>query len=65
MGLAANGATVGAVIEEIVNADWIFLGGATAVLLVSYVLLSVRWRYLLGNRPGTSYTFYTMSKSNY
>jgi uncharacterized membrane protein YbhN (UPF0104 family) len=55
---------VGAVIEEIVNADWIYLGGATAVLLVSYVLLSVRWRYLLGNRPGTSYTFYTMNVSN-
>ena len=55
---------VRAVIDEIVNADWVYLGAATAVLLIGYLILAVRWRYLLGDRPGTRYTFNTMNVSN-
>ena len=55
---------VRAVIVEIVNADWVYLGVAATVLLVGYLILAIRWRYLLGNRPGTGYTFYTMNVSS-
>jgi uncharacterized membrane protein YbhN (UPF0104 family) len=40
------------VIEQLRLADWRLLAAGVGALVVGYVLLAVRWRYLLGNRPG-------------
>ena len=39
------------VIELLRQADWRLLAAGMGALLVSYVLLAVRWRYLLGRHP--------------
>lgn len=52
---------VGAVIDELRNADWIFLGLATAFLLIGYYIQTLRWRHLLRNVPSITYTFHTMN----
>jgi len=54
---------IGAVIDELRNADWVFLGLATGALLIGYYIQTLRWRHLLGNIPSTSYTFHTMNVS--
>jgi len=56
---------VGAVLDELRNADWFFLGLATALLLVGYYILTLRWRHLLGKIPSVSYTFHTMNVSTF
>ena len=38
---------VGAVIDELRNADWALLGLATAMLLIGYYIQTLRWRHLL------------------
>jgi uncharacterized protein (TIRG00374 family) len=56
---------VGAVIDELRNADWIYLGLAIAALLIGYYIQTLRWRRLLRNIPTTSYTFHTMNVSTF
>jgi len=52
---------VGAVIDELRNADWVFLGLASALLLIGYYIQTLRWRQLLRNVPSITYTFHTMN----
>ena len=54
---------VGAVIDELRNADWVYLGLATGALLIGYYIQTLRWRHLLGDIPPTNYTFHTMNVS--
>jgi len=56
---------VGAVIDELRNADWVYLGLATGALLIGYYIQTLRWRHLLGDVPPTSYTFHTMNVSTF
>lgn len=39
-----------AVFELLASANWGFIGVGTVLLVLSYVLLTIRWRYLLGNQ---------------
>jgi uncharacterized protein (TIRG00374 family) len=55
---------VGAVIDEILNADWGYLGAATVVVIVGYLLVAVRWRYLLGDRLSLGFTFHSINAAN-
>ena len=52
---------IGAVIDELKNADWGYLALATAFLLVGYLIQAVRWRYLLRKRPQLPDTFHIMN----
>ena len=52
------------VIEQLRQADWRLLAAGMGALLVSYVLIAVRWRYLLGNRPGFFPSFHSVNMSN-
>lgn len=52
------------VINLLREADWRILMGAMGFLLISYVLLAVRWHYLLGNRPGLLPAFHSVNISN-
>jgi uncharacterized protein (TIRG00374 family) len=52
------------VIEQLRQADWRLLAAAIGALVVGYVLLAVRWRYLLGNRPGFLSAFHATNMSN-
>jgi|GEM_PF-2915429 uncharacterized protein (TIRG00374 family) len=54
---------VGAVIDQLRNADWVYLGLAAGALLVGYYIQTLRWRHLLGDVPPISYTFHTMNIS--
>jgi uncharacterized protein (TIRG00374 family) len=56
---------VGAVIDELRNADWVFLGLATGALLIGYYIQTLRWRHLLGDAPPVGYTFHTMNVSTF
>jgi uncharacterized protein (TIRG00374 family) len=52
------------VIEQLRQADWRLLAAGIGALLVAYVLLAIRWRYLLGNRPGFFPSFHAINMSN-
>jgi len=52
------------VIELLRLADWRFLSAAVVVLVVAYILLAIRWRYLLGNKPGFIPSFHSVNVSN-
>jgi uncharacterized protein (TIRG00374 family) len=52
------------VIEQLRQADWRLLAAAIGALVVGYVLLAVRWRNLLGNRPGFLPAFHATNMSN-
>jgi uncharacterized membrane protein YbhN (UPF0104 family) len=52
---------IGAVIDELKNADWGYLVLATAFLLAGYFIHAIRWRYLLRKRPQLPYTFHTLN----
>lgn len=52
------------VIELLREADWRLLVAAIGALLVAYLLIAVRWRYLLGNRPGLLPSFHAVNISN-
>ena len=54
-----------AVIDELRNADWVYLGLAIAALLVGYFIQTLRWRRLLRNLPTIKYTFNTMNVSTF
>ena len=46
------------------QADWRFLVGAIGALIVAYIFLAMRWRYLLGNQPGFLPSFHSVNLSN-
>ncbi len=52
---------VDALIELLLDINWVDLLGATIVLLLGYLLLTVRLRYILFNQPGWGETFYANS----
>jgi uncharacterized protein (TIRG00374 family) len=52
------------VIEQLRQANWRILAAGIGALLVAYVLLAIRWRYLLGNRPGFFPSFHAINMSN-
>jgi uncharacterized protein (TIRG00374 family) len=52
------------VIELLRQADWRLLAAGMGALLVSYVLMAVRWRYLLANRTGFFPSFHAINISN-
>jgi uncharacterized protein (TIRG00374 family) len=52
------------VITLLREADWQLLAAGMGALLVAYVLLAVRWRYLLANRPGFFPSFHSVNISN-
>jgi len=52
------------VIELLRLADWRYLSAAVAALVVAYILLALRWRYLLGNQPGFIPSFHSVNLSN-
>jgi len=52
------------VIVRLRLADWRFLAASMIALVVSYVLLAIRWRYLLGNQPGFIPSFHSVNVSN-
>lgn len=51
------------VLSELQGIDWQVMLVATAFLLVGYLLISVRWRYILANRPEYLTTLNTDSAS--
>lgn len=52
------------VIEQLRIADWRYLAAGVAALLVGYLLMAVRWRFLLGNRPGFMPAFHATNLGN-
>jgi len=52
------------IIEQILNADWAYLGAAFVVLFLSYLIMAIRLRYMLGNKPQLSFMFHTMNTSS-
>ena len=52
------------IIQEIRNADWGYLGAAIVVLLLSYLVMAIRLRYMLGNHPELGYTFHATNAAN-
>jgi uncharacterized protein (TIRG00374 family) len=52
------------IIELLRLADWRFLSAAIVVLITAYILLAIRWRYLLGNQTGLTASFHSVSISN-
>ena len=52
------------VIVRLRLADWRFLAASMIALVVSYILLAIRWRYLLGNQPGFIPSFHSVNVSN-
>ncbi|MCJ7535813.1 MAG: lysylphosphatidylglycerol synthase transmembrane domain-containing protein [Anaerolineales bacterium] len=52
------------VIDLLRLADWRFLSAAVVALVVAYILLALRWRYLLGNQPGFLPSFHSVNMSN-
>ncbi len=52
------------VIELLRQADWRLLTAGIGALLLSYVLMAVRWRYLLANRTGFLPSFHATNISN-
>ena len=52
------------IIDLLRLADWRYLSAAVAALVVSYFLLALRWRYLLGNQPGYLPSFHAVNMSN-
>jgi uncharacterized protein (TIRG00374 family) len=52
------------VIALLRQADWRLLAASMGALLISYVLMAVRWRYLLANRTGFFPSFHAINISN-
>lgn len=52
------------VIKQLRSADWRILAAGVGALVIGYVLLAIRWRYLLGNRPGIMPAFHATNMSN-
>jgi uncharacterized protein (TIRG00374 family) len=45
-------------------ADWRYLTASVIVLVFAYILMAVRWRYLLGNQPDFIPSFHSVNVSN-
>lgn len=45
-------------------ADWRYLAASVIALVSAYILLAIRWRYLLGNQPGFISAFHSVNVSN-
>jgi uncharacterized protein (TIRG00374 family) len=45
-------------------ADWRYLSVSAIVLVAAYLLLALRWRFLLGNLPGLAASFHAVNMSN-
>jgi len=52
------------VVEILRVADWRYLAAGVAALLCGYLLMAVRWRFLLGNRPGFLPAFHATNLGN-
>jgi uncharacterized protein (TIRG00374 family) len=52
------------VIDLLRLADWRYLSMSVIGLVVGNTLLAIRWRYLLGNRPGSLTSFHSVNVSN-
>ncbi len=52
------------VIKLLREADWQLLLAGIGALLIAYLLLALRWRYLLGNKPGLLSSFHAVNISN-
>jgi uncharacterized protein (TIRG00374 family) len=52
------------IIQEIRNADWGYLGAAVVVIVISYFIMAIRLRNMLGNQPTLGYTFHTTNAAN-
>ncbi|UCF27687.1 MAG: flippase-like domain-containing protein [Chloroflexota bacterium] len=52
------------VITLLRQADWRLLAAGIGALLVAYMLMAVRWRYLLANRTGFLPSFHAINISN-
>ena len=52
------------IIEEIRNADWGYLGAAMGVIVISYLVMAIRLRYMLSNQPKLGYTFHATNIAN-
>ena len=52
------------IIEEIRNADWGYLGAAIGIIVISYLILAIRLRYMLSNQPKLGYTFHATNVAN-
>ena len=52
------------VIALLQAAEWRLLAAAVGALFVSYVLMAIRWRYLLANRTGFFPSFHAINISN-
>jgi hypothetical protein len=52
------------ILRQISTADFAYLGAALAVLALSYLVMAVRLRHMLGNQPKLGYTFHTINIAN-
>ena len=52
------------IIRQIRTANFAYLGAALAVLALSYLVMAVRLRHMLGNQPKLGYTFHTINIAN-
>lgn len=52
------------VINLLRDSDWRILTTSMGALVVGYVLLALRWHYILGNRPGFLPAFHAINISN-
>jgi uncharacterized protein (TIRG00374 family) len=52
------------IIEEIRNANWGYLGASVAVIVISYLIMAIRLRYMLSNQPKLSHTFHATNTAN-
>jgi len=52
------------ILRQISNADFAYLGAALIVLALSYLVMAVRLRHMLGNQPILGYTFHATNIAN-
>jgi uncharacterized membrane protein YbhN (UPF0104 family) len=52
------------IIRQISNANFAYLGAALSVLVLSYLVMAIRLRHMLGNQPKISYTFNATNVAN-
>ena len=52
------------ILRQIKNADFVYLGAALVVLVLSYLVMAIRLRHMLGNKPNLSYIFHATNIAN-
>ena len=45
-------------------ADWRYLAASVVALVIAYIFMAIRWRYLLGNQPGFIPSLHSVNVSN-